>query len=164
MANQYPPQYPPQGGPPNQYPPQYPPYGQPGQSSQYPGQYPNQPASYAQPGQPSQYPYAQQGYPGQPMVATQAPPKEENTYARQSLIYGGVSLVLVIVLAFFGYWRLGFLAIFAVIYGIIGLVRAIRLPRHTGLVASIFGILLSILSLLLTVGILILSSLPDTTQ
>jgi hypothetical protein len=132
------PQYP--GGPPQPGAPQYP-------QPQYPQpQYPPTPAyppQYAQP------PYGQPPNPAQ-YSPPAVPVKEVNAYARQAIILGGVSLVISIVAFFFGYYVVGLLALYAIYASIRGLVAAFGLRTHAGLVSSIFGLFLSLLSLLVT--------------
>jgi hypothetical protein len=136
---QYPnPQYP--GGPAQpgagQYPqPQYPP------TPAYPPQYAQPP--YAQP------PYGQPPNPAQ-YAAPAAPVKETNVYARQSLIYGILVLVVTIVALFLGKVLIGALAVFVIYAGIRGLITAFGLRTHAGLVSSIFGLFFGALSLLIT--------------
>ena len=157
--NAYPPyqqgQYgqPPAGQP--QY-PQYPPnpYGQPQQPQQYGQPQPyGQPQQYAQPqyGQPAQgYPYAQPQAP--------ARPKETNQFARPAILYGALSLVVVIVAFFLGYYIVGLLALYGVYAGIRGTIVGFQKSTHPGLFLSIAGLLLSLLSALITLGIIILNA------
>jgi len=121
---------------------------QPNQPPQgYPPQYPGYPG--AQPGFP---PAA--GYPGYP--AQQRPfTVERNPIATRSLIVGAIAFVVTIVAAFFGYYIVGLLSILAVVYGIMGLVRALNLPQRTGLWPSIGGVVLGGLALLITILIII---------
>jgi hypothetical protein len=133
--------------------------GQPGENPnpQYPNpQYPN--PQYPNPQYPPTpaYPpgYAQPPYGQQPNPAQYRPPavpvKETNVYARQAIIWGGVSLVISIIAFFFGYYFVGILALYAIYASIRGLVAAFGLRTHAGLVSSIFGLLISLLSLLVT--------------
>ena len=140
--------------------------GQPGENPnpQYPNpQYPGGPAQpgagqYPQPQYPPTpaYPpqYAQPPYGQQPNPAQYRPPavpvKETNVYARQAIIWGGVSLVISIIAFFFGYYFVGILALYAIYASIRGLVAAFGLRTHAGLVSSIFGLFFSLLSLLVT--------------
>jgi hypothetical protein len=128
------PQYP--GGPP-----------QPG-AAQYPQPpYPPAPAYPPQYGQP---PYGQPPNPAQYARPAAVPAKETNTYATQSLIVGGISLVISIVAFFFGYYIVGVLGLYAIYVSIRGLITAFGLRTHAGLIASIFGLFFSLLSLLVT--------------
>jgi len=138
--------------------------GQPGENpyAQYPGgpqqpgtpQYPQPqyPPTPAYPPQYAQPQYGQPQYAQQPNPAQYNPPavpvKETNAYARQAIILGGVSLVISIVAFFFGYYVVGLLALYAIYASIRGLVAAFGLRTHAGLVSSIFGLFLSLLSLL----------------
>jgi hypothetical protein len=137
--------------------PQYPqnPYGQPpsGQPG-YPPQYGQQ---YGQPYPPNPYGQPMQGY---IPVGVQAParPKETNPYAGQAIIYGAISLVVVIVAFFLNYYIVGFLALYAVYAGIRGLIVGIQKPTRPGIFLSIAGLLMSLLSVLITLGIIILSA------
>jgi hypothetical protein len=135
--------------------------GQPGENPypQYPGG-PQQPGApqYPQPPYPPTpaYPpqYAQPQYAQQPNPAQYNPPavpaKEINVYARQSLIYGAVVLVITIVALIFGKVLIGVLALFVIYAGIRGLITAFGLRTHAGLVSSIFGLFFGVLSLLIT--------------
>ena len=130
--------------------------GQPGENPypQYPGGPPqpgapqySQPPYPPTPAYPPQYaqPQAQQQY-----AAPAATVKERNAYATQSLVVGGISLVISIVAFFFGYYIVGVLGLYAIYLSIRGLVTAFGLRTHAGLIASIFGLFLSLLSLLVT--------------
>jgi hypothetical protein len=136
----------------------------PGQPGENP--YPQYPGGPAQPGAPQypqpQYPptpayppqYAQPPYGQQPNPAQYNPPavpaKENNTYASQALLWGGIALVASIVALFFGYYLIGILTLYAFYVSIRGLVRAFGLRTHAGLISSIFGLFFSLLSLLVT--------------
>jgi hypothetical protein len=127
-----------------------PPSGQPG----YPPQYTQQ---YGQPYPPNPYGQPMQGY--MPVgVRAPARPKETNEYAVQAISFGAIALVVVVVAAFLGYYIVGFLALYAVYAGIRGLIVGIQKPTHPGLILSILGLLMSLLSVLLTVGIIVLSA------
>ncbi len=148
----YPPQapYPPQGAYPPGYPPQppYPPqqgYAQPGYAPQ-PG-YP--PAAYGQ------QPYAQppmHGAPAaSPFAGAQARPKARNPLATRALIYGALSLGVNIVGLFLGYFLTGIAAAFTIYYSIRALVYAGKLPGKEGTGAAIAGLVLAVLSLLISI-------------
>ncbi|HEX3272028.1 MAG TPA: hypothetical protein VHR15_15365 [Ktedonobacterales bacterium] len=126
------PQYP--GGPPQPGAPQYP-------QPQYPPT-PAYPPQYAQP-------QAQPPYPGQ-YSPPAVPVKENNAYASQSLLWGGISLAISIVGFFFGFYVIGVLGLYAIYLSIRGLIRAFGLRTHAGLISSVFGLFLSVLSLLVT--------------
>jgi len=164
---------PPQGYPPQpgQYPPadgsQQPHYGQQygqgqyGQGQygqgQYGGQYAPQPPQ-GQYAQPQQYmPYAQPGQPGQYAAVKQ--PAVNNPYATRALIYGVISLVLLIALFFTNYIFLGTFGLYAIYYAIRGLILSSRLPGHKGIVVAAIGLILSVLSVLGTIGVIILSAM-----
>ena len=143
------PQYPQGQNPSGQNPygqPAYPPnqYGQPQ------GGQPAYPPQYGQPPQPNAY---GQPMPGYPYAQPQAParPKETNPYARQAIIYGVLALVVVIVAFFLNYYIVGVLALYAVYAGIRGIIVGIQKPTHPGLILSIVGLLLSLLSVLITI-------------
>jgi hypothetical protein len=139
--------------------------GQPGENPYPP--YPSGPAQpgagqYLQPNYPQpQYPpmpayppqYMQQ-YGQQPNPAQYNPPavplKETNVYARQSLIYGAAVFVITIVALILGKVLIGVLALFVIYAGVRGLIAALGLRTHAGLVSSIFGLFFGILSLLIT--------------
>jgi hypothetical protein len=128
-----------QGYPPQQYPPQQ--YSPQGQYGQPPAQYSN--PSYGQPA----YGYAQ---PQRPAV--------KNPYATRALIYGIVSFVLLVALFFTNYIFLGTFGIYAIYYAIKGLILTSKLPGHKGIVAATIGLVLSVLSVLGTIGVIILSA------
>lgn len=156
----YPPQQPGYGQPPSGY-PQQPGYGQPQPGyPQQPG-YPPQPA-YPHPqgyGQPQAYPpppgYPPTQYtapaPGQPYGAVRTRPKARNPLARAALIYGAISLGINIIASFFGYTIVGFLALYAIYIGIRALIAAGRTPGNPGILPAIGGMVLSVLSLLVTI-------------
>jgi hypothetical protein len=129
------PQYP--GGPPQpgapQYPqPQYPP------TPAYPPQYAQPP--YGQPPNPAQY--------RPPAV----PAKEVNAYAGRALVYGVVIFILSIILVFLGRPLIGIIAAYTIYLGIRGLTTAASLRTHPGVVQSIFGLILGVLALVLSVA------------
>lgn len=128
------------GQAPQPYPPGAPPY--PGQAPQM--GYPPQQAPYGYAPQP---PYATPGQPKPPRRS----PVQTNQYAARSLLFGGLALVATIVAGFFGYVLVGGLSIFPVIYGVLGLVRALRVPGRPGMFMAIGGIVLGGLALLLTI-------------
>jgi len=112
--------------------------------------YPPQQAS-----QPPQPPYGYAPQPpfapaGQPYPQRRAPVRT-NDLAVRSLLFGGLALVATIVAAFFGYVLVGGLSIFPIIYGVMGLVRALRLPGRPGMLFAIGGIVLGGIALLLTI-------------
>jgi len=147
LADQYPPQYPRnrQGSAPYQYPqggqPQYPPYQQ---------------APYGQAAPSNQYGYNAQGR-GQPR---QGRANVSNPWATRSLIYGILSIVLIIVGFFIGRIFIGLIGLYAIYYAIRGLSYANRLPGNQGIASSVIGLILSSLAVLATIGLLILSALP----
>src|SRR5262245_60442654 len=102
--------------------PAYPP-----QSMQQHGQQPN-PAQFSQPGV----------------------PKESNSYASQALIWGGISLAVAIAGFFLGFYGIGVLGLYATYLSIRGLITAFGLRTYAGLISSIFGLFMSLLSLLVT--------------
>jgi hypothetical protein len=134
--------------------------GQPGENPypQYPGgppqpgaaQYP-QPPYPPTPAYPPQYalPQAQPPYPGQ-YSPPAVPVKENNAYASQALLWGGISLVVSTVALFFGYVVFGVLGLYALYVSIRGLIIAFGLRTHAGLISSIVGLFFGILSLLIT--------------
>jgi hypothetical protein len=166
VGNQYPP-YPPQGGapsqypqpqyPPSQYPPnQYPPYPQAGPPSQYQGQYQGQ--------YPGQTPYPPQGPQGQTRVGTQqraGATSARNSYGTMAVIWGAISLVVSIVALALGYYIIGTIGLYAIYLGIRGIIVGGKLPSHKGLVLAILGLALGILTVLLNIGVAILSNLPQ---
>ncbi|HEV7126026.1 MAG TPA: DUF4190 domain-containing protein [Ktedonobacterales bacterium] len=146
----YPPQpaYPPQPGygPPSGYPPQpgYGPQSGYGQQTNYPPQSPYPPAQYA----------AQQ--PGRPYGAPQVRPRARNPLARTALIYGAISLGVNIVGAILGFYLIGLLAVYAIYTGIRALMLASRTPGNPGLGMAIGGLVMGVLSALISLaGLLI---------
>jgi hypothetical protein len=135
--------------------------GQPGENPypQYPGgpvqpgapQYPQPPypPTPAYPPQYAQQPYGQQPYPGQ-YSPPAVPIKENNAYASQALLWGGISLFISIVGFFVGFYLIGLLALYAIYASVRGLIAAFGLRMHAGLIPSIFGLFFSLLSLLVT--------------
>jgi hypothetical protein len=136
--------------------------GQPGENPypQYPGgpaqpgagQYPQPPypPTPAYPPQYAQSPYGQQPNSAQYARPAAVPTKETNTYASQALIWGGISLFISIVGFFVGFYLIGVLGLYAIYVSIRGLITAFGLRTHAGLIASIFGLFFSVLSLLVT--------------
>ena len=163
-----PPSYPQENAPTPGYPGGYPPI--PGYPAPAPGQAPQPypPVTSPYPGQappmgyppqqalpPPQAPYGYAPQPpyapaGQPYPQRRAPVRT-NELAVRSLLFGGLALVATIVAAFFGYVLVGGLSIFPVIYGVMGLVRALRLPGRPGMLFAIGGIVLGGIALLLTI-------------
>ena len=134
----------------------------PGQPGENP--YPQYPGGPAQPGAP-QYPqppypptpayppqYAQPQYGQAPNPAQYRPPavpvKENNPYAGRALVVGIVTFIIAVVAFFLGYAAAGVLALYGVYLSIRGLITAFGLRTHAGLVSSIFGLMFSILGLL----------------
>lgn len=146
--------YPPQ--PSASQPEDYPPYqGQP----PYPGQAPVQPPAYPPYPPPGYPPYPSQGQlpyaPPPGYVPTLQPiqpsAQVQNPYGLQALAYGGGSLVLGIIAALLGYYLIGIVAIYAIYIGIRGLILGFRLPNYTGVWQSALGLVLALLSLVLTI-------------
>lgn len=133
----YPPNgYPSAGYPASGYPPNNAPYAQP-----YGQQYAQQPAYYAVP---------------------QPRPAVKNPLATRALIYGIISFVLFVAIFFTNYIVLATFGLYAIYYAIRGLILATKLPGHKGIVLSVFGLLLSLLSVLGTLGIIILDAMLAT--
>lgn len=128
--------YPPNGYPPNRYPPNNAPYAQP-----YGQQYAQQPAYYAAP---------------------QPRPAAKNPLAIRALIYGIISFILFVAIFFTNYIVLATFGLYAIYYAIRGLILATKLPGHKGIVPSVFGLLLSLLSVLGTLGIIVLDAMLAT--
>jgi hypothetical protein len=63
---------------------------------------------------------------------------------------GGIALAISIVAFFFGYYVVGLLGLYAIYVSIRGLITAFGLRTHAGLVSSIVGLFISLLSLLVT--------------
>lgn len=125
--------YPPNGYPPTGSPPNNAPYGAP-----YGQQYAQQPAYYASP---------------------QPRPAAKNPLATRALIYGIISFVLFVAIFFTNFIVLATFGLYAIYYAIRGLILATKLPGHKGIVSSIFGLLLSVLSVLGTLGIIVLDAM-----
>ncbi len=85
-------------------------------------------------------------------------PAVKNPYATRALIYGIVSFVLLVALYFTNYIFLGTFGIYAIYYAIKGLILTSKLPGHKGIVAATIGLVLSVLSVLGTIGVIILSA------
>jgi hypothetical protein len=132
----------------------YPPAGYP-QSGYPPAGAPNN-APY---GTPYGTPYNQQ-YAQQPAAYRVAQPRVvKNPLATRALIYGIISFVLFVAVFFTNYIILATFGLYAIYYAIRGLALATRLPGHKGIIPSIFGLLLSVLSVLGTIGIIILNAM-----
>ncbi len=147
---QYPqPGYPPTGQP--QYPqPGYPQTGQP----QYPqpGQpVPGYPPPYGQP--PGAYPYGQPGL--QPIVA-----QGSNPWATRSLVYACIALGIDLVGLLTSYGAFSIVtAVFAVVYGHIGLYRANQAHIRTGHGQAIAGLILGYIAVAFAILVIIGSAL-----
>jgi hypothetical protein len=141
-----PPGYPPQGQlyPPPGYPPTN---GQSGYLPHYPG--------YAPQGQ-----YPQPPYPNYPQVQPQ-PVRVTNQRANLALIDGCLSIVFSLITFYNQYGIAGvFTGTFAIIYGVMGLNIAQRLPNKAGQVQAIIAIILGTISDALVVITLVIQSQP----
>lgn len=136
------------GRPPQNYPPQqgYPSQGYPPQQG-----YPPAGAQYGSP-----YPQQQAYYGGQPVAKPRA---VKNPLATRALVYGIISFVVFVAIFFTNFIILATWGLYAIYYAIRGLVLATKLPGHKGIVPSVVGLLLSILSLLGTIGVIALNAM-----
>jgi hypothetical protein len=73
------------------------------------------------------------------------------SYPELTLIYGALSLGANIVGLFFGFFLTGILAVFTIYYAIRALVYAGKLPGKEGTGMAIAGMVLAVLSLLITI-------------
>jgi hypothetical protein len=71
--------------------------------------------------------------------------------ARTALIYGAISLGANIVGFFFGIFLTGFLAAYAIYYGIRALIYGSRAPGNPGIGMAVGGTIMAVLSLLITI-------------
>lgn len=158
--------YPSQAGNPGAYPPQAPYPPQPGayppayapQAPSYPPQpgyappgYPLQPGYPPQPGYGHPYAQAQMPMPGaSPFPGAVGRPKAQNPLATRALVYGALSLGANIVGLFIGFYLTGIAAAFTIYYSIRALVYAGKLPGKEGTGPAIAGLVLALLSLLIS--------------
>ena len=153
-------EYPPYGGQ-QQYNPQYnapqqygPPHGQQygGAQQQYSPHYGAPQQQYASPYAPAAQ-YAPQPQQYAPRRAV------KNPLATRALIYGIISFVLFVAIFFTSYIVLATFGLYAIYYAIKGLIYANKLPGHKGMIPAIFGLLLSVLSVLGTLGVIALNAM-----
>jgi len=83
----------------------------------------------------------------------------KNPLATRALIYGIISFVLFVAIFFTNFIVLATFGLYAIYYAIRGLILATKLPGHKGIVSSVFGLLLSVLSVLGTLGIIVLDAM-----
>ena len=105
---------------------------------------------------PSPYTAQQQPY------AKMQPRAVKNPLATRALIYGIVSFVLFVAIFFTNYIILATFGLYAIYYAIRGLIYATKLPGHKGMIPSIFGLLLSVLAVLGTLGVIVLNAMVAT--
>ena len=107
----------------------------------------------------AQYPQQQAYYGAQPVAKPRA---VKNPLATRALIYGIVSFVLFVAIFFTNYIILATFGLYAIYYAIRGLIYASKLPGHKGMIPSIFGLLLSVLAVLGTLGVIVLNAMVAT--